>query len=104
MDRPRPILLGYQRVRESSPDQAENDLRVLRAFAEREGYALGPVYTSIAGDLGAFERLIAGARDGEGAAVGVSSEADLGGTARERFQLRSQLKAAGIPLLVAQVL
>jgi hypothetical protein len=100
----RPVLLGYQRARESSPDQLLNDLRLLQAFADREGYALGLVYTAATGTWGAMEHLLSRVRDGEADAVGVPSEADLGGTGKERAFVRSQIEAAGIPLLVAQVL
>jgi hypothetical protein len=104
MTRPRPILLGYQRVRGIQPARTEHDRLVLYAFAEREGYELASVYTCIPGDRGAFALMIALVQEGAASAVAVPSEADLGETARERRRARELIEGAGVPVLVAQIL
>jgi hypothetical protein len=99
------VLLGYQSVRLSStPEEVENDRRVLVAFAQRRGYQLGLIYTEMvaAGELSAFERLLAAVRQGDVAAVGVPTEADLGRMPRIRHWLRFRIEETGVPLLVAQ--
>lgn len=101
MTRPQPVMFGYQRLRLEQPDRAAGDLSVLRAFAAREGYALGCVYTDVHGTWGALEQLMTRVRSGEAAAVGVASAADLGITGRERVYVMAQIEQTGVPVLVA---
>jgi hypothetical protein len=100
MSKPRPVLLGFQRIQETSPDRVENDLRVLKRLLIVRGTPWVLFSPQPQGSAGAWERLLASVRGGEAAAVGVPSEADLGGTARERTYLRAQLRDAGVRLLV----
>jgi hypothetical protein len=103
----RPLLLAYQSVRfDSTPDTVENDRRILLAYAQRQGYALGVIYTELAstGELSAFDRLLEAVRRGGVAAVAVASEADLGQMPRIRDWIRARVQATGVPLLVVQSL
>jgi hypothetical protein len=101
---PKPVVIGYQRVRDGdSPVGLENDRRVMAAFAEREGFCLGTIFTDLRGEVSALARLVASVEAGGVAAVVVVSEADLGLTARGRSILQRLIENAGTRLLVAQV-
>jgi hypothetical protein len=104
----RPILLGYQTLRlDSGPEAAENGQRVLRAFAEREGFTLETVFTEVAyeGRLSALSALLERINRGGIAAVVVASPDDLGRLPRVRQAMRARLEREGhVRVLVAQIM
>jgi hypothetical protein len=100
-----PVLLGYQSLRlDSSPDAAENGRRILAAYAQREGYTLGLIFTDVAyGRMVAFDALLNAVRAGGVAAVGVPTIDDLSSMPRMREAMRLRLEhAGGVRVVVAQ--
>ena len=103
----KPLLLGYQSLRlDSSPDAAENGRHILAAYAGREGYTLGVIFTDLVyGRMAAFEALLTAVRAGGVAAVGVPTRDDLSSMPRMREAMRLRLEhAGGVPVVVAQPL
>jgi hypothetical protein len=99
----RPLVVGYQRLRaRSSPEQVENDRRVICAYAERTGYALGLTYIDHGPDYGALEQVLHVLARGEACGVIVASEGDLGDLGRVRNYVRARIEGAGGRLLIAQ--
>jgi hypothetical protein len=101
----KPLMLGYQSLRlDSSPDAAENGRRILAAYAQREGFALGVIFTDVAyGRMAAFEALLNAVRAGGVAAVGVPTRDDLSPMPRMREAMRLRLEnVGGVPVVVVQ--
>jgi hypothetical protein len=105
MYKPKPLLVGYQSLRlDSSPDAAENGRRILAAYAQREGFALGVIFTDVAyGRMAAFEALLDAVRAGGVAVVGVPTREDLSPMPRMREAMRLRLEhAGGVRVVVVQ--
>jgi hypothetical protein len=105
MSGPKPVLLGYQQLHaNSSEDAAENGRRVLRAFAQREGYTIGMIFTEyVYGRMQAFDALVDAVRAGGVSAVAVPELEDLAVMPRIREAMRLRLEhAGGVRVLVVQ--
>jgi hypothetical protein len=101
----KPLLVGYQSLGlDSSPDAAENGRRILAAYAQREGYTLGMIFTDVAyGRMAAFEALLDAVRAGGVAAVAVPTRDDLSPMPRMREAMRLRLEhAGGVRVVVVQ--
>jgi hypothetical protein len=99
-----PLLFGYVRVRiTDGPGRAASAQRLIRDFAEREGYTLAQVYVeeNENSPCAALAQLIAAVRRWHGAAVAVPDRQDLGSYAPAQHQLRRRLlHEAGVPVIV----
>lgn len=101
----KPLLLGYQSLRlDSTDDAAENGRRVLAAFADREGYAMGAIFTDLVyGRMAAFDALLDAVSTGGVAVVGIPTPEDLSPMPRLREAMRLRLQqAGGVPILIVQ--
>lgn len=99
-----PLLFGYVRVRITDrPGRAAAAQRLIRDFAEREGYTLAQVYVeeNENSPCAALAQLIAAVRRWEGTAVAVPDRQDLGSYVPAQHQLRRRLlHEAGVPVIV----
>jgi hypothetical protein len=99
-----PLLFGYVRVRiNDRPGRAASAQRLIREFAEREGYTLAQVYVEANENspCAALAQLITAVRRWNGAAVAVPDRQDLGSYAPAQHQLRRRLlHEAGVPVIV----
>jgi hypothetical protein len=99
-----PLLFGYLRIRiTDDPGRAYWGQRLIRDYAEREGYTLAQVFVeeNENAPCAALVQLIDAARHREGAAVAVPDRQDLGSYAPAQHQLRRRLPhEAGVPVIV----
>jgi DNA invertase Pin-like site-specific DNA recombinase len=104
----KPSVFGYMNVTlHRGPDHAENDRRVMTAFAEREGFAMEEIFEDKDANspLSALLALIEAANRSDATAVVVPRLADLGRLPRVRAELAKRLqREGGLRVLVAQTL
>jgi DNA invertase Pin-like site-specific DNA recombinase len=100
----RPLLFGYLRLRITDrPGRAAAAQRMIREFADREGYTLAQVYVEANenSQCAALAQLIHDVHRWNGAAVAVPDQDDLGLYVTARHQLRQRLlREAGVPVIV----
>ena len=100
----KPLLFGYLRMRITDrPARAASAQRLLRQYADREGYTLAQVYVEANENspCAALAQLIHDVHHSNGAAVAVPDQDDLGTDATSRQQLRHRLqREAGVPVIV----
>jgi hypothetical protein len=92
------VLYGYQVIRAGAPAERVTDgVRLLKHFALREGFALGPVFVERPTDRpgSTLAAVIAAARRSSAIAVAVPTADDLGLTPRMRWLTRFWLEHEG---------
>jgi hypothetical protein len=105
----KPLLLGYQLVRIDTPRiEVTNGRRLLKAYAARRGFALGPLYIeqNVNEPCSALVAVIdANAQRSRPwvTAVGVARATDLGRLRRvQRLTSERLERECGVPVLVAE--